>query len=75
MSKKLPVNGYFLEADVQYPENLHGLHNNLPFLPKRIKIWKIEKLVPNLHDQNEYVIHIKTSIKSQTSFEKSSPSH
>ena len=38
MSKKLPVNGYFLEADVQYPENLHDLHNNLPFLPKRIKI-------------------------------------
>ena len=26
--------GYFLEVDVQYPENLHGLYNDLPFLPK-----------------------------------------
>ena len=22
-------NGYFLEVDVQYPENVHNLHNNL----------------------------------------------
>ena len=26
--------GYFLEVDVQYPENLHNLHNDLPFLPE-----------------------------------------
>ena len=25
--------GYFLEVDVQYPENLHNLHNDLPLLP------------------------------------------
>ena len=30
--------GYFLEVDVQYPENLHNLHNDLPFLPERMKI-------------------------------------
>ena len=30
--------GYFLEVDVQYPEKLHELHNDLPFLPKRMKI-------------------------------------
>ena len=23
--------GYFLEVDVQYPENLHNLHNGLSF--------------------------------------------
>ena len=23
--------GYFLEVDVQYPKNLHNLHNDLPF--------------------------------------------
>ena len=28
--------GYFLEADVQYPEKLLELHNDLPFLPQRI---------------------------------------
>ena len=30
--------GYFLEVDVQYLEKLHELHNNLPFLPERMKI-------------------------------------
>ena len=30
--------GYFLEVDVQYREKLHELHNELPFLPERIKI-------------------------------------
>ena len=24
--------GYFLEVDIQYPEKLHELHNDLPFL-------------------------------------------
>ena len=32
--------GYFLEVDVQYPEDLHKLHNDLPFLPERMKIEK-----------------------------------
>ena len=29
--------GYFLEVDVQYLENLHELHHDLPFLPERKK--------------------------------------
>ena len=36
------------------------LHNNLPFLPERMKIEKVEKLVANLNDKTEYVIHIKS---------------
>ena len=36
--------GYFLEVDVQYPEKLHELHNDLRFLPERMKIEKIESL-------------------------------
>ena len=51
--------GYFLEVDVQYSKNLHKLLNDLPFLPERIKIEKVGKLVTNLHDENEYVIHIR----------------
>ena len=51
--------GYFLEVDVQYTEKLHELHNDLPFLPERMKIEKVEKLVANLHDKTEYVIHIR----------------
>ena len=47
--------GYFLEVDVQYFKKLHELLNDLPFLPKRMKI---EKLVANLHDKTEYFMHI-----------------
>ena len=50
--------GYFFEVDLQYLENLHNLHNDLLFFPERMKIEKVEKLVTNLHDQKEYVIHI-----------------
>ena len=37
---------------------LHGFQSDLPVLPKRMKIEKVEKLVTNLHDKTEYVIHI-----------------
>ena len=51
--------GYFLEVDVHYLEKLHELYNDLPFLPERMKIAKVEKLVADLHDKTEYVIHIR----------------
>ena len=47
----------FLEVDTEYPKKLHELPNDLPFLPERNNIEKVEKLVANLHDKNEYVIH------------------
>ena len=51
--------GYFREIDVQYLEKLHQLNNDLPFLPERVKIEKVEKLVANLHGKTEYVMHIR----------------
>ena len=51
--------GYFLEVDVQYPEKLHETHNDLPFLLERMKIEKVEKLVTNLHDKTEHVVHMR----------------
>ena len=50
--------GYFLKVDVQYSEKLLGLYNDLPFLPERMNIEKFKRLVTNLHDKSEYVIHI-----------------
>ena len=44
--------GYFLEVDIQYPDELHELHNDLPFLPERMKIEKVEKPAANLHEKN-----------------------
>ena len=35
--------GHFFEVDVQYPEKLHELHNDLPFLSEREKIKKNRK--------------------------------
>ena len=43
--------GYFVKAGIQYPENLHKRDNDLPVLPERIKIEKVEKLVANLYDK------------------------
>ena len=37
--------GYFLEVDVQYPGKLHELHNDLPFLPERMKLENVEKFL------------------------------
>ena len=41
---------YFLEVDAQYPEKLHDLHNDLSFLPERMKIEIDENLITNLYD-------------------------
>ena len=35
------------------------LHNDLLFLPERMKLEKVEKIVANLHNKAEYVIHMK----------------
>ena len=51
--------GCFLEVGFQYPEKLHEIHNDLPFLPERMKSEKDGKLVTNLYDKTEYVIRIK----------------
>ena len=45
--------GYILEVDVEYPKELHKSHNELPFLPERMKIGKVEKLVPNLNKKRK----------------------
>ena len=44
--------GYFLEGDDQYIEKLHELHDYLPFLPERMKIEKVEKLIAYFTRQN-----------------------
>ena len=50
---------YLLEIDVKYPKELHDLHNDLPFMCEKMKINKVEKLVPNLYDKKKYIIHIR----------------
>ena len=51
--------GYILEVDVVHPKNLFKLHSDSPFLSKRKKIEKAEKLVCNIEDKENYVVHIR----------------
>ena len=46
-----------LEVDLEYPDDLHDLHNEYPLAPERITVNKTEKLVPNLNNREKYVLH------------------
>ena len=54
--EKIPC---ILEVDLEYPKELHDLHNDYPLAPERINCGKVEKLIPNLRDKEKYVIHYK----------------
>ena len=50
--------GYILKVDVDYPCELQNLHSDLPFLPERMVVNKTKKLICNLQDKKDYVVHI-----------------
>ena len=55
--------GYILEVDLDYPYNIHDHHNDLPFCPTiklPTKTAKVEKLVADLGNKRNYVIHYRT---------------
>ena len=56
--------GYFLEVDIEYPKELFNFHKGLPFLPKRKKVEKVEKLVCCIEDKEKFVIHIRALIQA-----------
>ena len=78
VSEKSPI-GYFLEVDLEYPDELHELHNDYPLAPEKlavssdmlskyckkiadkyeIKVGDVEKLVPNLGNKTNYVVHYR----------------
>ena len=67
--------GYILEVDLEYPEELHETHNAYPLAPERMVVRKewmseyqhgligagveVEKLVPNLRNKSRYVLHYR----------------
>ena len=73
MSKPLPTHGFkwmkvdeletwelhscILEVDLECPKNLHDLHNDYPLAPEQIVVNKVSKLIPNLGDKKNYVLH------------------
>src|SRR5688572_4538852 len=48
-----------LEVDLQYPRELHDLHNDYPLAPENIKPESstVPKLIPNLNDKVKYIVH------------------
>ena len=77
-SEKSPI-GYFLEVDLEYPDELHKLHNDYPLAPEKlavssdmlskyckkiadkyeIKVGDVKKLIPNLGNKTNYVVHYR----------------
>ena len=51
--------GYFFKVDVEYPKTLFNSHKNLPFLPKRKKVEKVQKLTCSIEDKEKYIINIR----------------
>ena len=53
-----------LEVDIDYPENLHDLHNDYPLCPEKVKCKNgVKKLIPNLRNKKKYVLHYKNLIQ------------
>ena len=52
--KKFPC---ILEVDLEYPEELHDLHNEYPLAPEKVKVGNVEKLIPNLNNKKKYTLH------------------
>ena len=76
MSEPLPINGFawmkeaelknwkehpcILEVDLEYPLELHDLHDDYPLAPEKVKIDKVEKLIPKLENKRKYVVHCRS---------------
>ena len=50
--------GYVLKLDVHCPRELQNLDCDLPFLPEKMVVNNTKKLICNLQDKKDYVVHI-----------------
>jgi len=51
--------GLIFDVDISYSANLHDLHNDLPYLPERVKPVgsNVSKLLATLQNKKHYVVH------------------
>ena len=73
MSRKLPTDWFkwmnpfqlencffhtcIVEVDLEYPTDLHDLHNDYPLAPDHLRMGRVEKLIPSLYRKENYVVH------------------
>ena len=46
-----------LKVDLEYPKELHDLHNEYPLAVESVKVDGVRKLIPNLYNKERYVVH------------------
>ena len=66
--------GYRLEVSVKYPKGLQENQNELPFLTEKMKIGRVERLVPK--NKKRYLVNIKAldqALKHGLKFKKVHP--
>ena len=52
------VYGYLVECDMEYQNDLHNEYNDLPFMPERVTINRMEKLVPTLFHKSKCICNL-----------------
>jgi len=54
--------GCILEVDLEYPKELHDLHNDYPLAPENMipPGSNVGKLIPNLNNKKKYIVHHQT---------------
>ncbi|CAS00907.1 Protein CBG26256 [Caenorhabditis briggsae] len=55
--------GCILEVDLDYPEELHDKHNDLPFCPENKRVGSTNKLINDFSPKRNYVIHYKALLQ------------
>ena len=50
--------GYLFYVDITYPHTLRDKHSDLPFLPDRMLVNKVNKLICSEYDKTNYSVHI-----------------
>ena len=52
--------GYLFYVDIEYPHALRDKHSDLPFLPDRMLVNKVNQLIRSEYDKTNYSVHILT---------------
>ena len=49
-----------MEVDLEYPKELHDLHNDYPLAPETVTVNDTKKLIPNLGNRKKYVLRYES---------------